>query len=78
MGIESCSSLPDRFETKHGTSFAAPQVAATLMMMVDRFRNETHTQIIERLRLSVDPDHTLEETTISGGRLNIGQALGSI
>jgi len=75
-GIYSCSSPPNKYKRNNGTSFAAPQVAATLAMMMDHFPSETHTQIIDRLRSSVDPVRTLELTTISGGRLNIARALG--
>jgi len=77
VGIHSCSPIPpNSYKKNNGTSFAAPQVAVTLAMMAVRFPLETHTQIIQRLRQSVDPDDTLEMTTISGGRLNIGRALG--
>mmetsp|Transcript_20094 Transcript_20094/g.27614 ORF Transcript_20094/g.27614 Transcript_20094/m.27614 type:complete len:229 (-) Transcript_20094:290-976(-) len=75
-GVNSCSSLPNQFKTKSGTSFSAPQVAATLAMMVNRFPLDTYSEIIDRLRQSVDPDPTLELNTISGGRLHIGRALG--
>ena len=77
VGIYSCSS-PNNFERLDGTSFAAPQVAATLAVMVDHFHTENYYQIIARLIASVDKDETLEGTTISGGRLNIGRALGEI
>ena len=69
---------PNNFERLDGTSFAAPQVAATLAVMVDHFHTENYYQIIARLIASVDKDETLEGTTISGGRLNIGRALGEI
>mmetsp|Transcript_15193 Transcript_15193/g.22379 ORF Transcript_15193/g.22379 Transcript_15193/m.22379 type:complete len:113 (-) Transcript_15193:291-629(-) len=74
--IKSCSSLPYHTRTDSGTSFLAPNVAATLAMMVNRFPGDTYSEIIDRLRRSVDPDATLELKTISGGCLNIGRALG--
>jgi len=75
-GVNSCSSLPNQFKTKSGTSFSAPQVAATLAMMFVHFPFDSYSQIIDRLRLSVDLLPSLESTTISGGRLNINRALG--
>jgi len=76
--IKSCSSLPYHTRTDSGTSFLAPNVAATLAMMVNRFPWESYFEIIDRLRLklSVDPDDFLELKTIPGGRLNIDRALG--
>jgi len=65
VDIRSCSFPPNKFKVDSGTSFAAPQVAVTLAMMVARFPYETHTQIIDRLRSSVDRDDTLQMTTIS-------------
>mmetsp|Transcript_17408 Transcript_17408/g.23887 ORF Transcript_17408/g.23887 Transcript_17408/m.23887 type:complete len:133 (+) Transcript_17408:730-1128(+) len=74
--IQSCTLSPNLFEYKNGTSQATPQVAATLAMMVNLFPGDTYSEIIDRLRRSVDPDATLELKTISGGCLNIGRALG--
>jgi len=83
--IYSCSFPPNQFRVYSGTSFAAPQVAATLAMMVDIFQDETHTQIIHRLIESVDPIIPQNQNDngglqvpriISGGRLNIHRALG--
>jgi len=76
VDICSCSFPPNDFTLQNGTSFAAPQVAATLAMMVNRFPTESHAEIIERLMASVDRDGNLVEKTISGGRLNIRRALG--
>jgi len=77
-GVNSCSSLPNQFKTKSGTSFSAPQVAATLAMMVNQSPEDTYINIINRLRLSVDPHDSLTMTTISGGCLNINRALTPI
>ena len=79
--IYSCSLLPNEFKVDSGTSFAAPQVAATLAMMVNIFNGETYYRIIERLMASVDPIiprvHDLQvPRAISGGRLNVNRALG--
>jgi len=73
--IQSCSFPPNEFKIDDGTSFAAPQVAATLAIMMELFPTEDHTQLIARLMKSVVKDDSLRETTISGGRLNIRQAL---
>jgi len=82
--IYSCSLPPNEFRVASGTSFAAPQVAVTLAMMVNIFHDETHTQIIHRLIESVDPIIPQNQNqidfqvprTILGGRLNIDRALG--
>ena len=75
VGIHSCTSIPNNFECRDGTSFSAPQVSATLAMLMDIFPSDSYLQIIERLRQSVDRDGALESTTISGGCLNIGTSL---
>jgi len=53
-------------------------VAATLAMMVNQSPEDTYINIINRLRLSVDPHDSLTMTTISGGCLNINRALTPI
>jgi subtilisin family serine protease len=68
VDIYSCSFPSDEFKVNSGTSFAVPQVS------VNRLPLESHTEIFYRLLASVED--TLTRTTISGGRLNIGRALG--
>jgi len=75
--IQSCTLSPNLFEYKNGTSQATPQVAATLAMMVQLFPSWSHTQIIGRLKHSVDPVSVLTTVTNSGGVLNVRRALSA-
>ena len=70
-----CTSLPNTFGFKDGTSMATPQVAVTLAMMVMQFPSCTHTEIIDRLRNSVDEVSALASKTSSGGILNVSMAM---
>eukprot|EP00597_Dinobryon_sp_UTEXLB2267_P017008 CAMPEP_0201114566 /NCGR_PEP_ID=MMETSP0812-20130820/78458_1 /ASSEMBLY_ACC=CAM_ASM_000668 /TAXON_ID=98059 /ORGANISM="Dinobryon sp., Strain UTEXLB2267" /LENGTH=865 /DNA_ID=CAMNT_0047378207 /DNA_START=688 /DNA_END=3287 /DNA_ORIENTATION=+ len=75
--IWSCTEVPDLYKSMNGTSQAAPQVAATLAMMLELAPNLTHTQVIDCLKNSVDKIDVLKDVTISGGILNISRALNS-
>ena len=58
-----------------GTSFAAPQVAGTLALLMARYPLETPRELIGRLLAGVDPIPALQGKCISGGRLNLRNAL---
>eukprot|EP00597_Dinobryon_sp_UTEXLB2267_P004052 CAMPEP_0170078508 /NCGR_PEP_ID=MMETSP0019_2-20121128/15081_1 /TAXON_ID=98059 /ORGANISM="Dinobryon sp., Strain UTEXLB2267" /LENGTH=704 /DNA_ID=CAMNT_0010291419 /DNA_START=412 /DNA_END=2526 /DNA_ORIENTATION=- len=73
--VRSYTEVPNLFGIMDGTSQAAPQVAATLAMMVELFPTWSHTRIIEHLRQSVDPINDLTAVTIAGGILNTRRAL---
>jgi len=75
--IQSCTKEPNLFGRMSGTSQAAPQVAATLAMMMELFPTWTYTQIIDRLMHSIDPISDLTAVTNSGGKLNTCRALSS-
>jgi subtilisin family serine protease len=58
-----------------GTSFAAPYVSGALALMLTRFPNETHQQIIARLLDATDPLPSLAGKCVTGGLLNLYNAL---
>jgi subtilisin family serine protease len=58
-----------------GTSFAAPLVAGTCAMMLERYPDETYQQIIARILKATDPLPALAGKCVSGGRLNVWKAL---
>lgn len=58
-----------------GTSFAAPFVAGTIALMMEKFPSENHQQIISRLLNATDPLPALTGKCVTGGRLNLRKAL---
>lgn len=58
-----------------GTSAAAPFVTGTLALLAEVYRLEPYQELIGRLLNSVDKDPAYEGKVITGGRLNIYQAL---
>jgi len=58
-----------------GTSFAAPMVAATCAMMMEKYPDENYHQIIARILKATDPIPALAGKCVSGGRLNLWKAL---
>ncbi|HVR35443.1 MAG TPA: S8 family serine peptidase, partial [Methylomirabilota bacterium] len=59
-----------------GTSFSAPVVAGAFALMRQRYSGEDHRQLIDRVLAATDPLPALSGKTVSGGRLNLYQALG--
>jgi len=59
----------------YGTSFAAAYVSGSLALIVQRYPDETHQQIIERLQRSTDHAAELNGKCVTGGRLNLRKAL---
>jgi subtilisin family serine protease len=59
-----------------GTSMSAPLVAGAFALMRARYPDETYRQLIDRVLAGVDRLPDLEGNTLSGGRLNLHQALG--
>ncbi len=58
-----------------GTSFAAPHVAGALALMIQHLPELSMIEIKQRLLASVDPLPSFSGVVLSGGRLNLQQAL---
>jgi subtilisin family serine protease len=61
--------------TQSGTSFAAPYVAGALALMLAKYPDEIYQQIITRLLNATDPLPALTGKCVTGGRLNLHNAL---
>jgi subtilisin family serine protease len=61
--------------TQSGTSFAAPYVAGALALMLTKFPAESYQQVIARLLNATDPLPALAGKCVTGGRLNLHNAL---
>lgn len=64
------------YTTGSGTSFAAPVTAGAFALMKARHPTETYLQHINRVYDAVDPLASLQGKTLTGGRLNLANALG--
>jgi subtilisin family serine protease len=58
-----------------GTSFSAPYVSGALALMLAKYPSETYQQIIARLLNATDPLPALAGKCVTGGRLNLRNAL---
>jgi subtilisin family serine protease len=58
-----------------GTSFAAPYVTGALALMMTHYPTDTYQQLISRLLRETDPLPSLAGKCVSGGRLNLRNAL---
>ena len=63
------------YDTESGTSFAAPYVTGALALMLTKYPSETYQQIIARLLNGTDPLPALTGKCVTGGRLNLRNAL---
>lgn len=63
------------YQTQSGTSFAAPHVVGALALLLAKFPAETYQQIIARLLNATDPLPSLAGKCVTGGRLNLRNAL---
>src|ERR1051325_767568 len=63
--------------SQSGSSFAAPYVAGSFALMLAKFTGETHQQIISLLLNATDPLPSLAGKCVTGGRLNLRNALSS-
>lgn len=63
------------YYTESGTSFAAPYVTGALALMLTKYPSETYQQIIARLLNGTDPLPALAGKCVTGGRLNLQNAL---
>jgi len=58
-----------------GTSYAAAYVSGAFALLCAQYPTETHTQIIARLLRATDPVEALAGKCVTGGRLNLRNAL---
>ncbi len=65
----------DSYGKMTGTSMAAPHVAGAMAIVWSYYPHYTHIEVINKVLSSVDKNRYFEETTISGGRLNLYKAL---
>ena len=63
------------YYTDSGTSVAAPYVTGALALMLAKFPGETHQQLISRVLNATDPLPSLAGKCVTGGRLNLRNAL---
>jgi len=63
------------YTTQSGTSFAAPYVSGALALLLSKFPAEPYPQIIARLLNATDPLPALAGKCVTGGRLNLHNAL---
>lgn len=61
-----------------GTSMATPHVAGAIALIWSEYHNDTYTNIIDRVLGNVDLLTDLEETTGTGGRLNLNRCFDGI
>lgn len=72
-------STPDSaYAYMNGTSAAAPFVTGTLALMTAQFPKKSYNNLIARLLATTDKVPSLQKKLISGGRLNVANALGYV
>ena len=64
--------------TESGTSFSAPYVVGAFALMLAKFPGETHQQLISRVLNATHPLPSLAGKCVSGGRLNLRNALNPV
>jgi subtilisin family serine protease len=69
------SYFPPTFLTTAGTSYAAAMVSGAFALMVAKYSAETHQEIIARVLAATDPLPSLSGKCVTGGRLNLRNAL---
>jgi hypothetical protein len=72
------NSADNAYVDDSGTSMSAPCVAGVVALLRAKFPAETHQQIIARLFAGTDPLPGLAGKCVTGGRLNLKNALSTI
>jgi subtilisin family serine protease len=67
--------LTTNYGTASGTSMACPHVAGVMAMVYAQYPTNSHLQIIQRVLGNTDPVSSLSGRTLTGGRLNLFNAL---
>eukprot|EP01036_Dinobryon_divergens_P027425 gene27425-36198_t len=74
--ILSTSTSPHGYDVRNGSSQSASFVTGAMATMKVTFPELSYPEIVERLKNTADINFSLEGKCTSGGRLNIGRALG--
>ncbi len=75
-GVSIYSTVPGgRYGTKSGTSMATPHVTGALALMLTKDITLSPSELKDALLISTEPIPQLDWETVSGGRLNVGDAL---
>lgn len=69
---------PHDFIEMNGTSMAAPHVSGTIALMKSRMPALTAAELKQRLLAATDPIASLAGLTVTGGRLDAAEAVGTI
>lgn len=78
-GVSIYSTVPGGgYDYKSGTSMAAPHVAGAAALLLAQFPSLTAAELRDILMDTTDPLSSLDGKTVSGGRLNVHQALLSL
>jgi len=70
-----CCPGSDGYGELRGTSMATPHVSGAAALLFSAFPNMNHRQVKNRILETVDPVAALQGITVTGGRLNIANAL---
>lgn len=70
-----CCSNPSGYMLLSGTSMATPHVSGAAALLFAHFPGITHLQVKDRLMTGVDPVDSMTGITVTGGRLNVLNAI---
>ena len=75
-GVSILSTVPNQnFDSKPGTSMASPHVAGAAALLLGNNSRLSNEDIKKLLLDTVDKKSSFQNTTLSGGRLNVGNAI---
>ncbi len=76
-GVNIYSTTPaNSYTSMNGTSMASPHVAGAVALVWSAYPTLSYSQVIDRIYRAVDPIPGLTGKVATGGRLNVGRALG--